>query len=98
MCRQDSWVVVPLYSIHKHQQKEAAAANGTSTSSTVNDTAKGSNSSSGGSKGSSAKGSGRGGKGPGVQPVVVPDGCVEGTRLTLVNVPNQPDAVEFSIR
>jgi hypothetical protein len=33
-----------------------------------------------------------------VQPVVVPDGCLEGTRLTLVNVPNQPDAVEFSIR
>jgi hypothetical protein len=30
--------------------------------------------------------------------VVVPGGCVEGTRLTLVNVPNQPDAVEFSIR
>lgn len=89
-------MVVPLYSIHKHLQKEAATANGTSTSSTANGNTKSSSS----NKGSSAKGSssGRGGRGRGVLPVVVPDGCVEGTRLTLVNVPNQPDAVEFSIR
>eukprot|EP00879_Flechtneria_rotunda_P018475 GHRR01019379.1.p1 GENE.GHRR01019379.1~~GHRR01019379.1.p1 ORF type:complete len:374 (+),score=188.43 GHRR01019379.1:48-1169(+) len=33
-----------------------------------------------------------------VSDVTVAPGCIEGTRLTLVKVPNQPDAVEFSIR
>lgn len=103
-CRQDSWVVVPLHSILKHQQqKDTPAANGSSSSSTDDKPSKGSSNSGGGkaassSSGRSGSGGGRAGKGRGVQPVVVPDGCLEGTRLTLVNVSNQPDAVEFSIR
>jgi hypothetical protein len=84
--------------MHKNLQKSRASANGTSSS----------NGSSGSSKakgGTGAKSSSSNSKSSGVkagrsrvQPVVVPDGCLEGTRLTLVSVPNQPDAVEFSIR
>ena len=103
--RQDSWVVVPLHSILKHQQKDNPTAS--TSSSTANGNSKGTNSNSSsrssspakaGGKSSSSNGGKAGGRGRGVQPVVVPDGCLEGTRLTLVNVPNQPDAVEFSIR
>lgn len=94
-------MVVPLHSILKHQQKkDKPAANGSSSSSTDGKPSKSSSGGGGKAASSSSKSGsgGRAGKGRGVQPVVVPDGCLEGTRLTLVNVPNQPDAVEFSIR
>lgn len=93
-------MVVPLHSILKHQKGKDATPNGTSkaNSSSSSSTANGKGKSSRSTKSSSSsKASGRRGH-PGVQPVVVPEGCLEGTRLTLVNVPNQPDAVEFSIR
>lgn len=97
-------MVVPLHSIFKHQQKDNPTTS-SSSNATANGTSKGTNSSSrssspakAGGKSSSSNGVKAGGRGRGVQPVVVRDGCLEGTRLTLVNVPNQPDAVEFSIR
>ncbi|KAF8058901.1 SRFR1 [Scenedesmus sp. PABB004] len=95
---QDSWVVVPLHSLLKAQQAAEGGAAGADCSSSGGD---------GGGKGSGhAPAAGGAGASPrrGASPpkrisdAMVPPGCIEGTRLTLVKVPNQPDAVEFSIR
>ncbi|WIA19383.1 hypothetical protein OEZ85_004006 [Tetradesmus obliquus] len=95
---QDSWVVVPLHSLHKAQQQQqqqgsspAAAANNGNTSSSRPGT-------SGSSRPGSSSGSSSTAAPKRISDAMVPPLCIEGTRLTLVKVPNQPDAVEFSIR
>ncbi|WIA39656.1 hypothetical protein OEZ86_005727 [Tetradesmus obliquus] len=94
---QDSWVVVPLHSLHKAQQQQqqgsspaAAASNGNTSSSRPG--------TSGSSRPGSSSGSSSRAAPKRISDAMVPPLCIEGTRLTLVKVPNQPDAVEFSIR
>jgi hypothetical protein len=98
--RQDSWVVVPLHSLHKAQQQQQQQQDGSTPAATTSNGNATSSSRpvSGSSSSSKPVGTSSSRMPKRISDAMVPPLCIEGTRLTLVKVPNQPDAVEFSIR